>query len=68
MSFATDQESYCVIHHQAEVMEARSVICFECGHVYRNKADVIKVDHDEWGELATDGFPECCPYCVHDWQ
>lgn len=72
MSFATDQEQWCAMHNQAEQLTPGCIVCPECWHVFKDAADVIATELDQWPDLWGDAIPTItdvlsCPLCTHDW-
>lgn len=56
---------HCHTHNVDELVElAASIVCGECGHVFKDGDDLLAVTRKRWGQRLPDVY--ACPYCTHD--
>lgn len=65
----------CALHNKMEEYDTESIICGECGHVYRTEDDIVKEWHETMKDIPsaqllnvqTAAQVTFCPLCLHDW-
>ena len=58
--------SECWIHDTVEDAKGAYRVCYECGHVFMTKKDLMEQVRKLWGvESFRDTLS--CPLCIHDW-
>lgn len=72
---SNQRSSYCAIHNvQEPATDSTYRVCFECGHVYETKQDLIDIEYETAQSYGDHIFPKTnaasilfCPLCLHDW-
>lgn len=67
---AYGNDDLCAIHGYEPVPPNCFRICGECGHAYATAEDLLRINHELWGDQfdvrAVESILDC-PLCTHDW-